>query len=181
MTPLETIRKEIKVKRQEAIIHRNTMQMLFSILRMIIFLVIFVLIILHFISFKFVEGNGMFPSLCDSDLVMCFEKQEYQKNDIVFYTVNGEEYVGRVVAKGGDYIDYTESGNIIVNGTVQNGEIVFPTYKPEDWTETLVIPINYVYILGDYRTQTNDSRNFGCIALDDVECKVSTLLRHRKL
>ena len=38
-----------------------------------------------------------------------------------------------------------------------------------------------MFLLGDYRTQTLDSRDFGAISMENVEGKVITLLRRRGL
>ena len=43
------------------------------------------------------------------------------------------------------------------------------------------VPADSVFILGDYRTQSEDSRDFGPVALTDVKAKVITLLRRRSL
>jgi len=43
------------------------------------------------------------------------------------------------------------------------------------------VPEGCVYILGDYRTQSEDSRDFGAVPLEAVEAKVITLLRRRSL
>lgn len=36
-----------------------------------------------------------------------------------------------------------------------------------------------MFILGDYRTQTEDSRDHGPIPMEDVEAKVITILRRQ--
>lgn len=122
----------------------------------------------------------MFPSLSDGDLTLCTAENEYKKNDVVFYKANEKQYTGRVVAKGGDRVDITENGLLIVNGTSQTGEIVFLTLPPEDWNGEITVPENSLFILGDYRTDAKDSREFGCISVDDVQDKVIALFRHRK-
>lgn len=78
---------------------------------------------------------------------------------------------------GGDVLDFSEEGVLTVNGTVQAGEIVFPTYPPKDWEGQFEVPADSVFVLGDYRTQTEDSRDFGCIALEDIEGKAITMHR----
>ena len=54
-----------------------------------------------------------------------------------------------------------ESGKLLINGTAQNGEILYPTYAEEGLEYPLTVPENHVFILGDYRTQTVDSRDLG--------------------
>ena len=60
-------------------------------------------------------------------------------------------------------------------------EIIFPTFPGETLTYPYRVAGDSVFVLGDYRTQTEDSRNFGSIPLDDVEGKVITYLRRRGL
>ena len=128
------------------------------------------------------HGNSMFPALKDGDLLIAFRLQrEYLKNDIVVYTADGEKKVGRMIAKGGDVVDITSSGTLIINGTVQAGEIMYPTYPEEYLQYPYRVPEGYVFILGDYRTQTKDSRHFGPVPESKVKAKVITLLRRRGL
>ena len=43
------------------------------------------------------------------------------------------------------------------------------------------VPKGCVFLLGDYRTQTKDSRDYGPIKMEDVKAKVITVLRRREL
>ena len=131
-------------------------------------------------GFKIVKGNDMFPSLCDGDLALCFKVRELTKNDIVFYEADGETHCGRVVAKGGDRITIKTGGAITVNGTVQENEIISPTYPRGDSDYSAVVPDGTVFVLGDFRTEAKDSRDYGFIKVSDIDKKVIALLRHRK-
>lgn len=127
-------------------------------------------------------GNGMFPAIKDGDLMIGFRLQrEYAKDDVVIYTVNGETHVGRIAARQTDVVTLDESGALLVNGTQQGGEIMYPTYAKEGLTYPYEVPEGHVFVLGDYRTQTEDSRDFGPIPMKDVEGKVITILRRRGL
>ena len=74
-----------------------------------------------------------------------------------------------------------DSGTLIVNGSAQSGEILYPTYAKDTLEYPYTVPADSVFILGDYRTQSEDSRDFGPVALTDVKAKVITLLRRRSL
>ena len=129
-----------------------------------------------------VSGNDMFPAIKDGDLVIGFRLQkEYAKNDVVAYTVNGKTHIGRIAAKATDVVTLDDSGTLLVNGTAQSGEILYPTYAKAEITYPYKIPEGQVFILGDYRTQTEDSRDFGSIPLENVQGKVITILRRRGL
>jgi signal peptidase I len=129
-----------------------------------------------------VKGNSMFPALKDGDLVIAFRmQQDYAKRDVIVYTADGETRIGRIVARATDVVTIDESGNLLVNGTNQTGEIMYPTYAKEGYTYPLQVPENHVFVLGDYRTQTEDSRDFGPISMEDVQGKIITIVRRRGL
>ena len=126
------------------------------------------------------SGSEMFPAVKDGDLVIAFRLQgDYAKDDVVVYTVDGQRRVGRVVARETDVITLDDSGTLLVNGTVQSGEILYPSYAKEGITYPYTVPEGHVFILGDYRTQTEDSRDHGPIPMEDVEAKVITILRRQ--
>lgn len=128
------------------------------------------------------SGQGMFPAVKDGDLLIIYRMQkDYQKNDIVTYQKNGERFTGRIVAIGTDMVNMDENGKLYINGGAEAGEILFPTYPAGELSFPYHVPKGCVFILGDYRTQTEDSREFGVIAEDDLEGKVITLLRRRSL
>ena len=127
------------------------------------------------------QGQEMFPAIEDGDLILAYRLHEdYRKGDVVVYQVNGQNKLGRIVAKENDEIVMdTESGNLIINGTNQGGEIQYPTYAKEGLEYPYQVPVGCLFLLGDYRTQTQDSRDFGAIPLEDIQGKVITLVRRR--
>ncbi len=134
------------------------------------------------------SGLDMFPAMKDGDLCIIFRRpmqellgESYSAGDIVAYQVNGKRAFGRVVAVGGDQIRIDTSGTLTVNGSSESEEILFPTYTRGNILEITYIPKGSLYILGDYRTQAADSRDFGPIPVTDVEGKVITILRRRGL
>ena len=128
------------------------------------------------------SGNSMFPAVKDGDLLIGYRLQgTYAKNDVVLYEHDGKLRVGRVLGRENDLIALDDSGTLIVNGSAQSGEILYPTYAKDTLEYPYTVPADSVFILGDYRTQSEDSRDFGPVALTDVKAKVITLLRRRSL
>ena len=128
------------------------------------------------------SGNSMFPAIKDGDLLIGYRQQgTYAKNDVVLYCAGGKLRVGRILARENDLVNLDTSGTLVVNGSAQSGEILYPTYAKDALTYPYTVPDNSVFILGDYRTQSEDSRDFGAVSMDDVEAKVITLLRRRSL
>lgn len=180
LSPLSDLEKVIAERRKKALRRRENLYSLRSILSAVAFFSIAIVLFSVFFGFRIVEGSDMFPSLCDGDLALCYRVRDLKKNDIVFYEVNGERHCGRVVAKGGDRVTVSAGGTFFVNGTVQENEIIYPTYPrgEEEFTET--VPEGTVFVLGDFRTEAEDSRDFGFISLEDVDRKIIAIIRHRK-
>lgn len=126
------------------------------------------------------SGMGMFPAIEDGDLVLAYRLQEeYAKGDVVIYTVGDAQYLGRIVAKETDVVMMDDTGSLVINGTTQGGEIMYPTYAKEGTEYPLRVQEGALYVLGDYRTQTQDSRDFGPIPLNNILGKVITIVRRR--
>lgn len=175
----DSISQVIKKRRNKLAIKEGYLALLVRIL---------VLVILGYLIFTQVfllsrtVGNEMFPAIKDGDLIVGFRLQkDYIKNDVVTYMVNGQRKVGRYVAQEGDVLNMDDSGSLRINGTVQSGEIMYPTFAKEGIEYPYQVPEGHIFILGDYRTQTIDSRDLGPIPMDDVEGKVITILRRRGL
>jgi len=169
----------IRKRRNRAAMREETINLF---LRIIFIVVIGYLIFSQVFLLARVKGNEMFPALKDGDLIVGFRLQkDYIKNDVVTYMVNGQRKVGRYVAQEGDVLNMDDSGSLRINGTVQSGEIMYPTFAKEGIEYPYQVPDDHIFILGDYRTQTIDSRDFGPIPMDDVEGKVITILRRRGL
>ncbi|MCF0259258.1 MAG: signal peptidase I [Erysipelotrichaceae bacterium] len=128
-----------------------------------------------------VRGISMMPSIHDGDLLLGYRlSNKYAKDDIVQYQHDGQTYIGRIVGMPGDIIRITEEGQVLINGSASDENL----FKTEPGTALqypcTVLPDTY-FILGDYRTNAKDSREFGTVSKEDVEGKIITLLRRRNL
>lgn len=180
LSPLSSLRDTIAERRKKAIRRREDLSLLRSTISTLLFIAIVLTLFFVFFGFHIVDGNDMFPCLVDGDLALCYQSSDLKKNDIVFYEADGETHCGRVVAKGGDKIKISESGTFTVNGTVQESEIIYPTYPRDIGDFSAEVPEGKVFILGDFRTEAKDSRDYGFISVDDIGKKVITIIRHRK-
>lgn len=181
-TKKETSIEEVINNRKSDLYTRLGYRSLF--IRIILLIIVGYILFSQFFLIKQANGNGMFPAIKDGDLIIGFRAQKkYLKNDVIEYKYNGSTYLGRIVACENDVVTIDESGKLIVNGTVQDGGIMYPTYMKEDSNLEYPyrVPDNCVFVLGDYRTQTEDSRDFGPISIKDIDGKVITILRRRGL
>ena len=85
---------------------------------------------------------------------------------------NKTSYIKRVIGVAGDHIKI-ESGKVYLNGQELNEPYLRDGIKTEQKVFTdIIVPENCVFVMGDNRPQSMDSRIFGCIPLEKVESKV---------
>ena len=137
---------------------------------------VLVLIFSFFFRIIQVDGSSMVTTLVNGDkLIVWGAGYTPQRGDVVIvdsYTSYGKPLVKRVIAKGGDTvsIDYA-TGTVAVNGEVlQEDYIAEPTYLGYDVTFPYTVPEGTVFVMGDNRNQSLDSRStyVGCIDERDI-------------
>lgn len=85
---------------------------------------------------------------------------------------NKTSYIKRVIGVAGDHIKI-ESGKVYLNGQELKEPYLRDGIKTEQKVFTdIIVPENCVFVMGDNRPQSMDSRSFGCIPLEKVESKV---------
>ena len=85
---------------------------------------------------------------------------------------NKTSYIKRVIGVAGDHIKI-ESGKVYLNGQELNEPYLRDGIKTEQKVFTdIIVPENCVFVMGDNRPQSMDSRSFGCIPVEKVESKV---------
>ena len=81
-----------------------------------------------------------------------------------------EPYIKRTIATAGDVVDIRD-GKVFVNGVEQTepylGDVVTNCYSSEFCTG-YVVPPDTIYVLGDNRPDSFDSRSFGAVPLDNI-------------
>lgn len=83
-------------------------------------------------------------------------------------------YIKRVIGVAGDHVRITENGDVYINDIKKNENYLVDGLKMPITGEyyDLVVPEGYVFVMGDNRTGSTDSRVFGCIPLSKVEGRV---------
>ena len=128
-------------------------------------------VIIIFLVFTFafravgVVGESMLPTLSHGDwLAVTSYKSSYDRNDIIIITQPNaldEPLVKRIIAVGGDTIDIDFDEHIVyVNGKpVSESFIREPTSYRGDVSFPLSVPVGYVFVMGDNRNNSLDSRS----------------------
>ena len=102
-------------------------------------------------------------------------------NAISYKLFNTEQpkdyYIKRVIAVAGDTIQFKEEG-VYLNGNLLNEQYVNPEETPyygnlsDDLKKGITIPDGYIFVMGDNRNHSADSRTIGLVPEDSVIGKV---------
>lgn len=141
-----------------------------------------VLVLLFSFAFRIiqVDGESMVPTLDNGDkLIVWGAGYEPQRGDVVIvdsYTSYGKPLVKRVIGVWGDIINIDfQTGTVEVNGEVlQEDYIAEPTYLFYDVEFPYTVPDGTVFVMGDNRNASLDSRStyIGCVDKRDILGKV---------
>jgi len=120
-----------------------------------------------------VPTPSMVPTLQVSDKVivnkLAFKIKPIKRGDIVvFHSSIGKDLVKRAIALEGDEITLTDSGDVYINGEKINEEYVLKDYNVSYKNETIVVEKGKVFVMGDNRNNSYDSRYLGSISKEDV-------------
>lgn len=128
---------------------------------LVVSLLVLVVLFTFFFRVVRVDGDSMDETLRDGDqLLLSTVVLDYQRGDIVVvdrYSI--EPLVKRIIAVGGDTIKIDEDGFVYLNGTLLS-EPYAAEYTPQKGcTETVIVPEGYVFLMGDNRSVSLDSRS----------------------
>lgn len=134
-----------------------------------------------------VEGASMLPTFENGDKVMVNKIgpkfNDYDRFDVVVFKVDEEtNYIKRVIGIPGDHISYKDD-QLIINGKkyeepyleelkkeLTDRGTLTQDFTLEEYLGELVVPEGYLFVLGDNRRFSNDSRepSVGFISKDTV-------------
>ena len=116
-----------------------------------------------------VEGTSMLPSLEDQERIFInkfvYKLEPIERADIVVFHYPREpqkSYIKRVIALPGDTV------KIVAGRVYVNQQLLSEAYVPENYFDyrsypLVVVPPGRFYVLGDHRSVSSDSRDFGPI------------------
>ena len=115
-----------------------------------------------------VEGTSMMPSLQDQERIFVnkfvYRMEPIERGDIVVFRYPrdpSKSYIKRVIAVGGDHIRIDNTGQVFVNGQAIDEDYVPAAYADNRSYPETTVPESSYFMLGDHRSMSNDSRDFG--------------------
>jgi signal peptidase I len=117
-----------------------------------------------------VEGTSMLPQLQDQDRLFinkfAYEVGEIHRGDVVVFRYPRDEtksYIKRVIALPGDDLRI-DHGAVWINGRRLRESYVPGWYRDERSVAEMVLPEDEYFVMGDHRSISSDSRDFGPVA-----------------
>jgi signal peptidase I len=126
-----------------------------------------------------VEGTSMLPVLEDQDRLfinkMAYRVGDIRRGDIIVFLYprdHAKSYIKRVIALPGDTLRI-DHGSVFVNG-----QHVAEPYVPARFTDDrsqpqMIVPAHEYFVMGDHRSISSDSRDFGPVTRDLIYGKAA--------
>lgn len=177
--PKEEIPKQ---KGKQSKVKKILKRIMYMFIKIIIVAIILFLLFTFVFGFHTQKGLSMYPKFVDSDLLLYYRlEKNFHTGDVVIARVGNKDYALRIVAITNDIVDMDEDGNLIVNSHEVTEDIFYVTKKKKDISYPYIVGKDEFFLLGDYRTHSKDSRNFGSIKMENIKGKVINVLRTRDI
>ena len=126
-----------------------------------------------------VEGTSMLPMLEDQDRLfinkMAYRVGEIHRSDVVVFLYphdHEKSYIKRVIALPGDDLRI-DHGRVYVNGKVITEDYVPGRFADDRSMPEMIIPPREYFLMGDHRSISSDSREFGPVERDLIYGKAA--------
>ncbi|SFP95364.1 signal peptidase I [Salibacterium halotolerans] len=149
----------------------------------VVVIIVFIIRTFFFANYM-VHGESMMPTIENGErLIINKIGYEFSKPDrfdlVVFHANEESDYIKRVIGLPGDRIRY-EDDTLYVNGEAVKEEYLAPyrseaergpftsDFTLEEVTGRETVPEGHIFVLGDNRRNSMDSRRIGFVDMDEV-------------
>ena len=152
-------------------------------------------VLLAFVTFNFLVlpvdtiGVSMEPTIQDNTLVLSTQlnKHNVTKGDIIIVPQDNKYLIKRVIAQGGETVNIKGQDLYINDKLIEEDYIRDPMgHEPDAYDDRYVltgydlehfdyeyqVPEDYVFVMGDNRNDSWDSRYYGAYPVDTIKAKV---------
>ncbi len=161
---------------------------LFEIVETLVLTVIIFLVIQNFVAQPYKVEQGSMEHTLEPDQYVLVDKLTprlgpYGRGDVVVFTppqgferAGGAPFIKRVIGVGGDTVE-VKDGEVFVNGTALREPYLFadipgdppePTVAGGSGRSSWTVPDGQLFVLGDHRAVSEDSRTFGTVPITSV-------------
>ena len=147
----------------------------FLIILIVAFTLVFGFVRPFVVEAFWIPSESMVPTLEVGDRVLAnkfiYRFTEPERGDIVVFqsVENGrEELIKRVVAVPGDTVS-VQGGRLFVNDEPQREPYVNKDLPDESFAAPVEVPPGHVFVMGDNRANSADSRVFGPVPKENIE------------
>lgn len=128
-----------------------------------------------------VHGVSMEPTFNDNNKIIVSKTSSPKRFDMIVFKAPdapGKQYIKRVIGVPGDQVEMKDDV-LVVNGTAYDESYVNRTndlglnritgdFTLGELTGKATVPEGYLFVLGDNRLKSNDSRAYGFVSADSV-------------
>ena len=133
-----------------------------------------VIIVVFFYQPVKVEGTSMLPELVDQERIFVnkfvYKIETIARRDIVVFWYpldTTKSYIKRVIGLPGDVVE-VRRGQVRVNGETLDESYVPPNFFDRRTYSPVYVESGTYYVLGDHRSQSNDSRMWGLVPQENI-------------
>jgi signal peptidase I len=126
-----------------------------------------------------VEGTSMLPRLEDQDRLfinkLAYRVGDIQRGDVVVFLYphdHEKSYIKRVIALPGDALRI-DHGQVYVNGKKIAEPYVPGRFEDDRSQPEMTVPAHEYFVMGDHRSISSDSRDFGPVNRDLIYGKAA--------
>jgi len=167
-------------------VSRRPLGCLFEVVETLVLTLVIFLVIQNFIAQPYrVEQQSMEHTL-EPDQYVLVDKLTphfgpYQRGDIIVFNPppdwaqqpDSTPYIKRVIGVGGDVIEIRDDGYVYVNGTKLDEPYLYaedgqPQPTTAQGQSRWVVPNGELFVMGDHREKSADSRSFGTVPVSSV-------------